>query len=86
VLARDTETAFGPIPRWSGLALGLLALAVLVGLDVALGATALVGTYAVAPFLTAAISGPRATAAVAVTAIACGAASGLWNDNMGSDG
>jgi PAS domain S-box-containing protein len=86
VLARDTETVFGPVPRRTGLALGLAALAVMVGLDVALATTALVGTYAVAPFLTAVISGPRATAAVAVIAIACGAASGLWNDNMGSDG
>ncbi len=65
----------------------MAALAVMAGLDIALGAkVALVGTYAVAPFLTAVTGGPRATAIVAVATIAVGAASGLWNDNTGSDG
>jgi serine phosphatase RsbU (regulator of sigma subunit)/PAS domain-containing protein len=87
VLARDTERVLRPVPRWTGPVVGCVALAATAGLDVVLGTdVALVGPFAVAPFLTAAFGGPRATAVVAVLAIGCGAASGLWNDNTGSDG
>jgi PAS domain S-box-containing protein len=53
---------------------GLIALAILVAVDVALGAqaSAIVGTYVAAPFITAILAGPRAT--VFVGAIAVGAA------------
>jgi PAS domain S-box-containing protein len=87
LLARDTDSFPRTDPGWTGLTLGMTALAMMVGLDLALGAkVALVGTYAVAPFLTAATGGPRATAIVTAAAIAVGAASGFWNENMGSDG
>ena len=69
-----------------GLILGLALLAGMVGLDLVLGANdALVGVFAIAPFVTAVFAGPRPTAVVACAAAAAGAASGLWNDNLGSD-
>jgi PAS domain S-box-containing protein len=69
------------------LPLGLAALVVLIGLDIALGrSVALVGAYAIAPFLAASTGSPRATAVVASAALAAGAASGLWNDDAGSRG
>jgi len=71
--------------RWTGLALGFLALTAMVGLDLALGVNdAVVGVFAIAPFITAAFAGPAATAWVACAASAAGGASGLWNDNTGS--
>lgn len=87
VLTRETNSVPEPDTPWAGLPLGITALGGMVGLDLALGSNvALAGTYAIAPFLTAATGGPTATAIVAATAIAVGAASGFWNDNLGSDG
>jgi len=84
VLSRRSDKAAQLASRWTGLAIGLGALAAMVGLDVALGSeTAVVGVFAVAPFLAAAAGGPRETAVVAVVAIAAGAASGFWNSNIG---
>jgi PAS domain S-box-containing protein len=84
VLTRSSDPAVQLSSRWAGLAIGLGALAVMVGLDVALGSeTALVGVFAIAPFLAAAVGGPRDTAVVSVVAIAAGAASGFWNSNIG---
>ncbi len=83
--ARNKVTQLGS--PGAGLPLGLAALALLVGFDIALGTSvALVGAYAIAPFLTASTSGPRATAIVAGAATAAGAISGLWNSDTGSGG
>ncbi len=84
---RRIDNLFASIAHWTGLALGIAALAVMVGLDIALGTgVALVGTYAVAPFLPAATGETKATVVVAGAAIALAAGSGVWNDNMGSGG
>ena len=67
VLSRSSDQAAQLASRWAGSAIGLGALAAMVGLDVALGSeTAVVGVFAVAPFLAAAAGGPRETAVVAV--------------------
>ena len=71
---------------WTGLGVGLATLAAMIGLDLLLGVNdAVVGVYAIPPFITAVLAGPRATAAVAAAAAAAGAASGFWNDNLGDD-
>ena len=84
MLPRVTNRGPDPVSRWAGLPFGIAALVVMVGIDVALGSeTALVGVYAIAPFLAATTGGPRATAVVSVAALGAGAASGLWNENGG---
>jgi PAS domain S-box-containing protein len=73
--------------HWAGLPVGLGAVVALAGLDAALGSgTALVGVYAIAPFLAASGGGPRATAVTSVAALAAAAASALWNSDAGSGG
>ena len=64
---------------------GLAALAVLVALDVALGkqASALVGTYVAAPFITAILAGPRATVFVGAVAAAAAVISPGSNASLG---
>ncbi len=64
-----------------GLAAGLAALAVCVGADIVLEseAAAIVGTYVAAPFVTALLAGPGATAFVGLLAVACAVASPGWN-------
>ncbi|MFL5870631.1 MAG: SpoIIE family protein phosphatase [Solirubrobacterales bacterium] len=59
------------------MAAGLVALAILVALDVALGeqASALVGTYVAAPFIAAILAGPGATVFIGAVAVAAAAAS-----------
>jgi PAS domain S-box-containing protein len=85
VLSRVTNSGPEPDSRWGGPALGIAALVVMVAIDVALGSeTALVGVYAIAPFLAATTGRPRSTAVVSVAAVGAGAASGIWNDNIGS--
>ena len=68
-----------------GVALGLLMLAVCVLLDVLLDneSAAIVGTFVVAPLLTAFFAGPVATLAVGGLAIAAAIASPSWNMNVG---
>ncbi len=59
----------------------------MVVIDVVLGSRiALVGTYAVAPFIVATTGGSWATATIAAASIAAAALSGTWNDNLGSGG
>jgi GAF domain-containing protein len=83
----STRTAREPVIRWAGLPIGLGAVVVIAGLDAALGsAGALVGVYAIAPFLAARKGVPRATAVASVAALAAAAASGIWNGNTGSGG
>jgi PAS domain S-box-containing protein len=68
-----------------GLLAGVAVLAVCVGADIALDheAAAIVGTYVAAPFITALLAGPAATAAVGVLAVIAAVASGGWNMNTG---
>jgi PAS domain S-box-containing protein len=76
-----------PNSPWAGLPLGAAVLGVMVGLDIALGSNvALVGTYLVAPFVVATTGGVWATATIALATTAAAAASGEWNDNLGSSG
>jgi PAS domain S-box-containing protein len=70
--------------RLRGLAAGLLTLAVLVAVDVALGEmTVIPGTYMLAAFVTALVAGPLATAAVGASAFSAAVASIAWNHNWG---
>jgi GAF domain-containing protein len=63
--------------------LGLAVLALTVATDLALGSETVVGAFAVAPLVAAIAGGPRATVVVASAAAVAGAASGLWNGNLG---
>jgi serine phosphatase RsbU (regulator of sigma subunit) len=69
----------------AGLALGLCLLGLIVTADVILDseAAAIVGSYVAAPFVTALVGGPRATAFVALVALALAVASPTWNMNAG---
>ncbi len=69
-----------------GLSLGLLTLAVCVGVDVLLDSetAALVGTYVAAPFIAALFAGPLATALVGLAAVGAAAASPVWNPDTGN--
>ena len=88
-ISRLLERVPGRTPGGSGdylgLVLGLLTLAVCVGIDVVLESdtTALVGTYVAAPFVAALFSGPIGTGLVGLAAVATAAASPLWNDGVG---
>ena len=67
-----------------GFLAGAGALFVLIGIDLAIGRTAvLVGPFVIAPFVTALFAGLAPTLAVGLLAIAAGAASGAWNMNFG---
>src|SRR4051812_24246901 len=76
---RDTRSVRWPERPTTavGMAAGLVALAILVALDVALGeqASALVGTYVAAPFIAAILAGPGATVFIGAVAVAAAAAS-----------
>jgi PAS domain S-box-containing protein len=65
----------------AGLALGIAMLAICVGFDIALQdeSAAIVGTYVVAPLVTAFIAPPAAVAIVGVLAVGAAAASPEWN-------
>jgi PAS domain S-box-containing protein len=84
---RDTRSVRWP--EWPttgvGMVVGLAALAVLVALDVALGkqASALVGTYVAAPFITAILAGPGATVFVGAVAVAAAVISPGSNASLG---
>jgi PAS domain S-box-containing protein len=81
------EIDHGRVPPLAGLFAGYAALAAMIALDIALGRNvALVGTYAIAPFIVAISGSARATVAAAVVATAAAGASGLWNDNLGDGG
>jgi PAS domain S-box-containing protein len=85
VLSRLSISVSEPVSRWGAPLLGLVGLAALVVVDLALGRdAAIAGTFAAAPFLTATLGGPRATAVVAAAATAAAFLSGLWNDDFGA--
>jgi PAS domain S-box-containing protein len=69
-----------------GLALGVLTLAVCVGIDILLDSetAALVGTYVAAPFVAALFAGPVGTGLVGAAAVGAAAASPLWNPDTGN--
>ena len=86
-VARPTETAARFPSGAVGTVAGLGALLLMVLLDFVLGSNvSLVGTYAIAPFLTAMGGRVRPTAAVAAATVAAAALSGSWNDNFGTSG
>ena len=64
--------------------MGLAVLAALVGVDVILGPSPVItGTFLMAPFVCALLSGPRGTALVAGVTIVVGAGSPVWQDDGG---
>ena len=75
------------LPGVVGIALGLATLGALLGADLLLDdeSAAIVGVFVLAPFVTAALGGPWATAAVAGLALALAAASPEWNMNSVGD-
>jgi PAS domain S-box-containing protein len=75
-------------PEWDGLWTAIAALAVLVAIDAAVSSSELniASTYLVAPFIAALAGGRYATLAAGGLAIACCAASGIWNNNFGDGG
>jgi PAS domain S-box-containing protein len=84
---RKGEIDHGHVLPVAGVLVGFGALGAMIALDVALGSNvALVGTYAIAPFIVAITGSTRATAAAAAAAVAAAAASGFWNDNLGDGG
>lgn len=72
-----------PVSTPVGLLIGLLVLAFCVVADILLDreSGAVVGTYVAAPFVTALLSGPRATALVGLLAMIAAMASPSWNMN-----
>ena len=82
---RGRQAARGLDRTRTGVVLGLLMLAACVALDVLLDneSAAIVGTFVVAPFLTAFFAGPLATAGVGALAVAAAIASPSWNMNVG---
>ncbi|MGH2951368.1 MAG: SpoIIE family protein phosphatase, partial [Solirubrobacterales bacterium] len=83
--------AFGAAPSIrsgpGGLLAGVTLLGALIVADVALddASAALVGSYVIAPFVTALLAGPAATVAIGALAIAAAALSGAWNMNTGTE-
>lgn len=80
-LERMSRRTPGGSGGYLGVGLGLLTLAVCVGVDVILDSesAALVGTYVAAPFVAALFVGPLGTAVVGAAAIAAAVASPAWN-------
>lgn len=76
-MRRETTGATGLLP-------GLLILAALIAVDIALGrGTATVGSYLLAPFVPAFAGSRKATLLVSLAALGASALSGTWNDNAG---
>jgi PAS domain S-box-containing protein len=86
--ASRIQTIFTHVPgarRWASVP-GLALVAALAALDATWGENrVIIATVVIAPFVTALLGSARQTAAVATTAVAVAAASGLWNDNLGRD-
>ena len=84
---RGSAAAWSRGPAIPGLLAGLGALVVLVAIDASLDdeSAAIVGSYVVAPFITALLSRPWATAVVALLAITAAALSAEWNMNSTGD-
>ena len=83
-MVRPTGKAAAQSSGAAGLIAGLGVLFTVVVLDAVLGANeALVGTYALAPFVSAMGGRTKQTTVVALATVAALAASGLWNDNLG---
>lgn len=75
----------GDTNRW-GVPLGVLVLASLVAVDVALGpSTIITGTFLIAPFVCAQFGSARGTALIALLALCLAAASPLWQTDAGVD-
>jgi PAS domain S-box-containing protein len=83
---RSALTAGWGRNAWLGVGLGILALGVAVGIDLAEENSAVIGSYLAAPFVVALIAGLGPTLLVGVLATAIAAASGIWNDNFGTTG
>jgi PAS domain S-box-containing protein len=83
---RSALTAGWSRSAWLAVAVGVLALGIAVGIDLAEENSAVIGSYLAAPFVAALISGLGPTVLVGLLATGVAAASGIWNDNFGTTG
>ena len=81
---RSALTAGWGRNAWLGVALGILALGIAVGIDLVEENSAVIGSYLIAPFVVALIAGLGPTLLVGILATGAAAASGIWNDNFGT--